>query len=160
MPFITAAFVSKLDENFGESAIADADGDPNVPPEQFATGWSDAFNAGAVGVIPPSTTHDAAKAAMKGALMGISHKTDSTLLTVQNGMVTYAGIMAAGMLPAFTGVPPAGPPAVSSVFLPTDPAPGGAFLDYANALSGVLAGWFPTGIAIMVPTPFTPMPWA
>lgn len=159
MPFITSAFTSKLDENFGENAIAEADGDPNVPPEQFATGWSDAINAGAIGIIPPSTTHDAAKAAMKGILMSIHHKTDSTLLTVKNGIVAYAGIMAPGMLPGFAGIPPGGPPAIDSVFLPTDPA-GAAFMDYADAVGGILASWFPTGIAIMIPTPFTPMPWA
>ena len=160
MPFIVPAFTSKLDENFGEGAIADADADPNKPPTQWATGWSDAVNAGAVGIIPPSTTHDAAKAAMKGVLMSVHHQSDSTLMTLQNGIITYAGVMAPGMLPGFSGIPPAGPPAVASVFLPVDPAPGGAFLDYANALGGVLAAWFPTGMAIMVPSPFTPMPWA
>ena len=158
MPFLVPAFTSKLDENFGEGAIADADADPNVSPDQFATGWSDAFNAGAVAVIPPSTTHDAAKSAMKSALLSVSHKSDSTTMTLQNAMVTYAGIMAGGMLPSFAGVPPAGPPMISSVLLPVDPP--GAFMDYANALGGVLAGWFPTGIAVMVPTPFTPMPWS
>ena len=158
MPFIVPAFTSKLDSNFGEGAIAGADADPNIPPDQFATGWSDAVFDGAQGVIPPSTTHEAAKAAMKGVLMSVSHKSDSMGMTIQNGIVAYGGIMATGMLPAFAGVPPAGPPMVGSVLLPVDPP--GAFMDFANALGGVLAGWFPTGIAIMVPTPFTPMPWA
>ena len=158
MPFVVPAFTSKLDENFGENAIADADADPNTPPDQFATGWSDAVFDGAQGIIPPSTTHDAAKSAMKAALLSVSHKSDSTTMTLQNAMVTYAGIMAGGMLPSFAGVPPAGPPMISSVLLPVDPP--GAFMDYANALGGVLAGWFPTGIAVMVPTPFTPMPWS
>lgn len=158
MPFLVPAFTSKLDANFGEGAIADADADPNIPPDQFATGWSDAVFDGAQSVIPPSTTHEAAKAAMKGVLMSVSHKSDSMGMTIQNGIVAYGGIMALGMLPGFVGVPPAGPPMVGSVLLPVDPP--GAFMDFANALGGVLAGWFPTGMAIMVPTPFTPMPWA
>lgn len=110
---------------------------------EAADRWSLAIDNYANLVTPPSTTSVAATQALRAKLlMAETIGIDAFKL----GLVEYATILAAGMAPAFTGVPPAIPPVFEPIF-----AAGFAGADsqtIATLLSDMIDLWFKTGTAI------------
>lgn len=159
MPFIKSVFISRLQENLDEdSAVFKvwAEKDPNISPTIFATAWSEAIYNAAQAIIPPSLTHSPAKQAMYSSLLSTHHQSDSAGNTLKDSISQYASIMAGGMAPTFTGIPPSGPPAIEGTF-PTG-LDGASFKTWASEAAGVLSSWFSTGIAINNYSG-TPIPW-
>lgn len=120
-----------------------------------AHGWAQAVQTGCSGIIPASTTVTAACTTLEGAL--------TTAFAAPNaipGMVTaftaFAVTVALGMLPAFTGVPPAAPINFASVFGSTYDSHSNA----AQAISNLIVAWLKTGTATLVAPPFTVVPWS
>lgn len=115
---------------------------PASVPEA-AERWSVAINNYAQLVTPPSTTFEAARQALKAKLLlADTLGVDAFKL----GLVDYATVLASGMAPAFTGVPPVTPPVFEPIF-----AAGFAGADsatIATSLSNMIDLWFKTGTAI------------
>tara|TARA_Y100000310_G_scaffold248042_1_gene253837 strand:+ start:985 stop:1440 length:456 start_codon:yes stop_codon:yes gene_type:complete len=132
-----------------ETSIKDLIDDPSDTAAGAAQKWSDAIGdyASAI-VMAPTTTGEAAKAALLGALTAtFGNPTDGTppvSTTWDAPMAAFAGTLAGGMAPAFTGTPP-GAGFSSVVFTGANFEDSGAA---AAALSASIDGWFKTGIAV------------
>jgi hypothetical protein len=110
---------------------------------EAAERWSIAIDNYASLVTPPSTTSQAASQALKAKLLLAENLgVDAFKL----GLIEYATVLAGGMAPTFTGVPPVTPPIFEPIF-----AAGFAGADsatIAELLSSMIDLWFKTGTAI------------
>lgn len=111
-------------------------------------GWADALAACVAAIVPVSVSGPAAKSAFIAA---------ATPLNCAPGWqvpscAAFASALAAGMLPLYTGTPPASSfiPASSSLIHQV------ACIEMANEL----LAWFQTGTATLVAPPFTTQAWA
>jgi len=131
-----------------QASILDLIDNPSDTAAGAAEKWSDAIGdyASAI-VMAPTTTGEDAKSDLKDALT-ITFESPSDTTTASTTwdapMAAFAGTLAGGMAPDFTGTPP-GAGFSSVVFT------GANFEDStaaAAALSASIDGWFKTGIAV------------
>lgn len=116
--------------------------------------WSDVVDAYASAVIPSTTTASSAKTAFQGVIASI---TVDGLVKFPLAFTAYAGALAVGMLPTFTGVPPPIPIVFDSAFAIGNA--GGSGADVADAMSVIIDTWFKTGTAINISSGAT-VPWS
>lgn len=113
---------------------------------QIASSYTNVIDSYASLVTPPSTTSAPARAALLGVLQGVTVQAMNLELLLATGLSTYAGILATGMLPAFTGTPPPVPIVLSAI------APlgqqGASASSQASILATTIDLWFRTGIAV------------
>lgn len=144
MPLNPAALQSSLESLFSTPPRAAAD---------CAQAWADAVKGYAAGVIPASTTVAAAAPALASSLAS-AFGTPSAAAGFDAAFTSFAATVAAGMLPAFAGVPPAAPLNIAgqlSLAQPTHAAAAAAFATLIDA-------WFRTGTATLVAPPNTFVP--
>lgn len=139
-----------------ESAIAALTGD-NSPASQAAAAqaWADAAQAMFAGVVPASTTVAAAAATLKTALEAAFGATSGLDSALELAFATFATTIAGGMLPLYTGVPPAGPVGFVAMLSSNRPS----LAAFAADLAAALDTWAKTGTATLVAPPNTPVTW-
>ncbi len=127
---------------------------PGSSESDVADGWSDAISAYALGVVPASIGHVAAKAAFRAALEGFGAP-GASVAALQAGLTAFAAQIGLGMAPAFVATPPAGPCPLES--MNTD-RPATHALAAGNVTS-IIDSWFRSGTA--VPSGGgSPVPWS
>jgi hypothetical protein len=140
-----------------ESAIAALTGDSSPGSvAEAAQAWADAAQAMFAGVVPPSTTVAAAAATLKTALEAAFGATSGGEAALESAFAAFATTVAGGMLPLYTGVPPAGPVGFVALISPDRPSLAAFAADLADALDT----WAQTGTAALVAPPNTVTPWA
>lgn len=147
MPLVISVLSNALASNFASPA-----GDAAGCGQQ----WADAVKAYAAGIVPPSTTLNAAASALAGAL-GSAFASPSAIGGMESAFAAFGASLALGMAPTFTGVPPAGPVGFASQF--GGPAPT-THAAAASAIAGRIDAWMKTGSAALVAPPNTVTPWA
>jgi len=115
-------------------------------PGQLAIEYTNIIDSYASLVTPPTTTSAVARTALLGILQGVSPDAGNLEPLLASGLSAYAGALAPGMLPSFTGTPPVVPIILSSV-APAGQA-GAPSAAQASLLSGLIDSWFRTGIAV------------
>ena len=99
MPLVASALASGLEPLFDTSPL-DAGA--------CAAQWADALSAYAAAIVPPSTQVTSAADAFEGAVVGMD-QADQAETAIRAGLTAFAGVLSAGMQPAFSGVPPVAP---------------------------------------------------
>lgn len=145
MPLNPASLQSSLETLFAE---------PPPTAAECAQAWADAVQAYAAGIVPASTTVAAAAATMAGALTS-AFNSPSAAAAFDAAFLAFATTVAAGMLPAFAGVPPAAPLGVAAQLASTQPTHAAA----AAAFASLIDLWMKTGTATLVAPPNTPVTW-
>jgi hypothetical protein len=138
-----------------QSALEDLFSNPPPAAADCAQAWADAVEAYFSGVVPPSTTVSAAAGVMTGALQ-TAFEAPNAAPAVDGAFTAFATTVAGGMLPAFTGVPPAAPLAISTLLAAPQPTHAAA----AAAFSALIDTWARTGTAALVAPPFTASLWS
>lgn len=118
-------------------------------------GWGNAVQTGTASIVPPSTTVAAAVATLKTALTS-AFAAPNSIPAMTTAFTAFATTVAAGMLPTYTGVPPAAPINFASVF-------GSTYTNHsdpAQAISDLIVNWLKTGTATLVAPPNTVIPWS
>jgi len=140
-----------------ESAIAALTGDSS-PASQAAAAqaWADAAQAMFAGVTPASTTVAAAAATLKTAIEAAFGATSGLDSALESAFAAFATTIAGGMLPLYTGVPPAGPVGFVAMLSTNRDS----LDDFAADLADALDTWAQTGSAALVAPPNTVTPWA
>lgn len=126
----------------------------NVP--EAAALWSSAIDKYLGVVTPDSTTSSAAKAAFQSSFMSINNASGNGLIVLALSIQTYATVLATGMLPKFTGVPPTAPLILEPVM--SIGMSGGSSSDCINMLASLIDTWAKTGTAVQIPTGVV-IPW-
>lgn len=145
-----------LDSSGLASAIQSICENPPNGPAAAGQAWADAVGSYASGVVPPSTTVSAAKATLAGAL-GTAFSSPAAAPGMELAFAAFGATVAGGMLPTFTGTPPAGPVGFASQFAgPKPPDRASA----AAAIAGLIDAWMKTGSATLVAPPNTVIPWS
>jgi len=116
--------------------------------------WADVIDFVLAGVVPVSLTSVAARAAFITTLTPGMGALGAFQVTLVSALQQYAIVLAAGMLPAFTGIPPVLPPAIVFTGLVTR----SAATEMAN-LSVVLYTWAASGTAATLPSGTPIVPW-
>lgn len=119
----------------------------SYPPDYNSAviSWINAIDMYASSVIPLSITSPMAKSSAIGILMG-GIVPGMFITMLQQSIATYAKILATGMQPMFTGVPPIGIPILYPAFaLGTA---GGSAQQVMTMLCSIIHTYFKTGIAI------------
>lgn len=119
------------------------------------TAWGDALEAYASGVVPASTTVSAAAVTLRSSLAA-AFATPAAAALFDAAFAAFAVTVAAGMLPLFTGVPPAAPLGVAALLVLTQPTHAAA----AAVFAGLIDTWMRTGSATLVAPPNTVLPWS
>lgn len=150
MPLNASAFESGL-------AALTGGGSPASRAEA-AQAWADAVQAMFAGVIPASTTVAAAAATLKTALESAFAGTVGATFAanLESAFSAFAGTVAGGMLPTYTGVPPVGPVGFAGLCSSNKSSLAQAAADWADALDT----WAKTGTATLVAPPNTLVNWA
>ena len=118
--------------------------------------WADVADKLLAGVIPPSTTSAAGRAAFIGVLSAASPTNPIGAVLLDSAFVAYAAALAGGMAPLYVGAPPAmGLPGIAAILV----APVSDAQPVAVAMATALSIWVKTGIATMVAPPFTVLTW-
>lgn len=144
MPLDTAALGSALNELFV---------DPPKTAEECAAAWAAAMKDYAKTVVPPSTTVSDAAAALEGVLPDAFKAAPAG---VESAFAAFAGTVATGMAPTFTGVPPPAPVGFAALLATIQPTREGA----AAAFAAKIDAWMRTGSATLVAPPNTPSNWS
>lgn len=110
---------------------------------EAANRWSLAIGNYAAQVIPISSTFEPARMALESQLLLIPTAGESAFI---QGLISYANLLALGMAPTFSAIPPPIPPILNPAF--TLGFGGGSSEAVANLLSDIIDGWFRTGTAI------------
>jgi hypothetical protein len=149
MPLVLSVLSGQLATNFAAPA-ADAAG--------CGQQWAEAVKAYASAIVPPvpPPALESAVAALAGALGG-AFASPSATGGMESGFAAFGAALAAGMAPAFTGVPPAGLVGFAAQFGGAAPATHG---EAAGAIAGRIDAWLKTGTATLVAPPFTTTPWS
>ena len=132
------------------------------PPTTFsgcADQWAQAVYDYSVAVIPLSTTADVAKVALASSLASAftsSTSASETADSMETAFRTYATTLAAGMLPTYNGVAPAGDVGFLGAFTGATPT---TTAEAVTNFSDIIKAWFLTGTATLAVTPFTPVTW-
>ena len=116
---------------------------------EAAEQWADAINGYASAVVPPSASSAAARNAMRDVLLVVTPEAGNAIIQLPLALTAYAGVLAAGMAPAFISVPPA----VPAIILPVAAIgiAGGPSSAVVAALTGIIDAWFRTGFAVPAP---------
>lgn len=146
MPLNPASLQSSLESLFADPPLARAD---------CAQAWADAINGYAASIVPASTTVAAGIPALASALAS-AFAAPSAAAPFDAAFAAFAVTVAAGMLPAFAGVPPAAPLNVASLLGVTRPSHAAG----AAAFASLIDAWFRTGTATLVAPPNTPVIWS
>ncbi|RUP38228.1 MAG: hypothetical protein EKK63_12675 [Acinetobacter sp.] len=117
--------------------------------------WSDVADALLQGVIPASTTASAGKSAFIGVLSAVDSNSPTGVALLEAAFVAYAGALAGGMTPTYTGSPPPAPIGLSALLSSTSMD---ANVVAAN-MATLLITWAKTGTATMIAPPFTVLNW-
>ena len=117
--------------------------------------WADAVKDYAAGIVPPSTTVSAAAATLAGALAG-AFSSPAAAPGMEAAFAAFAVTVAGGMLPTYTGVPPAGPVGFASQFAGPKPE---SHAEAGAELGGLIDAWMKKGTATLVAPPNTPVTW-
>ena len=167
MPFLTAPFITRLQESFdkdyadfkspteGELGVSEAGIKIPTPPVKWATAWSEATELGAKGlmsmpIFPPvnNLALGMGKKAMYSVLITNTPYTPPYAILKQ-GFVAFSGAILLGWMPTYAAAPPGGPPNFESL---------GAFgsattvnLPWITQCANMLSQWFLTGA--LIPTP-------
>lgn len=120
-----------------------------------AQSWADAVNGYGAAIVPASTTVAAGGAALASALAS-AFAAPSAASPFDAAFAAFAVTVAGGMLPAFTGVPPAAPLNSASLLGTTQPTHAAA----AAAWASLIDAWFRTGTGVLVAPPNTVVPWS
>jgi hypothetical protein len=147
MPLDVSALSSGLAECFAHPA-ADAAG--------CAGQWADAAQAYASGIVPPSTTVNAAAEALEGALAG-AFASPAAIPVMESAFAAFAVSIASGMAPLFTGAPPSGPVGFAGQFAGPAPETHG---EAAGAIASLIDTWMKSGTATLVALPNTVTSWS
>lgn len=117
--------------------------------------WADAVATYALAITPPSTTNQAAKAAMIGQLNQINNEAANGIVIISVAFTAFATQLALGMAP-FVGTPPPVPVDLSPVYnLGFSGAPASICL---QTMAGIIDTWFRTGLA--TPAVGSPVLWS
>jgi len=139
-----------------EAALLDLMDNHGATVADCAALWASAFGSYAGSVVPPSTTVAAAQATLQSALASAFASPDA-LPAMDAAFQAAAATIATGMLPLYTGVPPASP--IGWAALLGEPY-AATNAEAAANIAAVIDPWMKTGIAILVAPPNTPQPWA
>lgn len=145
MPLNPASLQSALETLFAE---------PPMTAAECAQAWADAVGDYASGIIPASTTVPAATTALMAALQA-AFESPSAPTDFDLAFTAFAATVGAGMLPAFSAVPPAAPLGVATLLATSSPTHAVAAASFASLIDV----WFKTGTAALVAPPFTVLPW-
>lgn len=138
-----------------QSSLASLFATPPATRAACAQAWADAVNGYASAIVPASTTVAAGVAALSSSLAS-AFAAPSAASPFDAAFAAFAVTVAGGMLPAFTGVPPAAPLNIASLLATTQPTHAAA----AAAWASLIDAWFRTGTATLVAPPNTLVPWS
>lgn len=116
--------------------------------ENAAQRWANAFHLYAKNVIPFSTTSEQAKKAFVDSFLQINFLNGKTQFPLC--FISYASILASGMLPTFLGTPPIGTPLFESVY--SAGYSGKSSETCVDIFVGIVDSWMKTGIAVNIST--------
>lgn len=146
MPLNLASLQSSLESLFSNPPAAAA---------ACAQAWADAINGYAASIVPASTTVAAGASTLASSLAS-AFASPSAAPPFDAAFTAFATTVAGGMLPAFTGVPPAAPLNVASLLSGSQPTHAAA----AAAFASLIDAWFRTGQGVLVAPPNTVVPWS
>jgi hypothetical protein len=130
---------------------------PSPDVTALAEQWRAAMVAYASGIVPPSLNVTTAGATLKSTLIGIFGTTGVAQgAAMDAAFAAFAVSVAAGMLPTYTGVPPASPPGFVANLAPPFPTTHAAAV---TKWAGILDTWMRTGTAVLVAPPNGVLPW-
>jgi hypothetical protein len=151
MPLDAATLQTELETFFVDCAHAD----PALSAAECGARWADAVGAYAAGIVPPSTTVAAASSALSAALAGAFTSPSGAAPGFDAAFAAFAVTVAAGMLPTYTGVPPAVALGVAGQLASNIDTHAAAAASWALFLDA----WFRTGSAALVAPPNTVVLW-
>lgn len=128
---------------------------PGASYQACAQQWADAAQAYAAAVVPPSLAVGAAASALAGALATAFAAADACP-GMESAFAQFAASIAAGMLPTYTGTPPAGQVGFASHFASAAPE---THAQAAGDIASLIDVWMKTGTAVLVAPPNTPLTW-
>lgn len=137
-----------------QSSLASLFASPPADIAGCAQGWADAVGAYASGIVPTSTTVEAAQAALAGALAS-AFAQPSAIPALELAFAAFAASVGLGMA-GYTPVPPPAPVGFAAQFSGPHPPTHAAA---AQAIAGLIDTWMRTGTAILIAPPNTVMPW-
>lgn len=119
-----------------------------------ASAWANAVAAWATGIVPPSSTVVAARAALQTAL-AIAFSTTSAAAPMELAFTTFAATVGGGMA-GYVPTPPPGSVGFASLFAVDRTS----HADAATAVANAIDAWMRTGIATLAVPPNTVVPWS
>jgi hypothetical protein len=146
MPLNAAGLQSDLEALFAE---------PPATAAECAQAWADAAEAWASGIVPPSTTVSAAKAALAASLGG-AFATPAAAPLMETAFLTFATAVGLGMA-GYAPVPPPAPIGLAVQFAGPKPPTHAAA---AQQIGSLLDLWMKTGTATLLVPPFTILTWS
>jgi hypothetical protein len=146
MPLNTAGLTSDLEALFA---------DPPPTAAECALAWADAAEAWASGIVPPSTTVSASKAALAASLAG-AFATPAAAPLMETAFLTFATAVGLGMA-GYAPVPPVAPIGFAPQFAGPKPE---THVEAAQQLASLLDDWMKTGTATLLVPPFTVLLWS
>lgn len=146
MPLAPSTLADQLESTF-ES--------PGGSYQECANQWASAVEAYAAAIVPPSLAISTAAQALAGALASAFAKPDA-IPDMESAFTQFATAVAAGMLPTYTGTPPAGPVGFAPHFESAAPA---THAVAASDIASLIDTWMKTGTAVLVAPPNTPLTW-
>jgi hypothetical protein len=146
MPLNAAGLTSDLEELFA---------DPPATAAECAQAWADAAEAWASGIVPPSTTVSASKAALAASLAS-AFATPAAAPLMETAFLTFATAVGLGMA-GYAPVPPPAPIGLPAQFAGPKPP---THADAAQQIGSLIDTWMKTGTATLLVPPFTVVPWS
>lgn len=129
---------------------------PQGGPSAAAQAWADAMKDYASGIVPASTTVDAAAATLSGAL-ATAFSSPAAAPGMESAFAAFAGTVGGGMAAAgFAPTPPASPVGFASQFAGPKPA---SHDDAGAQISALIDKWMKTGFGTLISPPNTVVPW-
>lgn len=136
MPLMYGILQQKLESLFSS---------PPPSTEACAKLWASAIRDYSLFIAPPSTTAQAASLAIEPLLLN-AFKSGNAAIGLQQSFATWAGIIASGMAPTFSGVPPVVPINFSILLGSSTSSHKEASIKFSN----IIHNWVITGTAINV----------
>jgi hypothetical protein len=146
MPLNAAGLTSDLEALFAE---------PPPTAAECAQAWADAAEAWASGIVPPSTTVSASKAALAASLTS-AFATPAAAPLMETAFLTFATAVGLGMA-GYAPVPPPDPIGLAVQFAGPKPP---THADAAQQIATLIDTWMRTGVSTLLVPPFTPVPWS
>lgn len=143
-----------LDLSALEAALEEIAANPPATIAGCAAAWAAAMKDYATGIIPVSTTIDAAVEALESAL-ATAFAASAAAPGMETAFAAFATTVAAGMAPAFTGTPPPNAVGFATQFAMPFPETHAAA---AVAVAGIINTWMKSGTATSNP-PGTTVNW-